>query len=108
MSDRPEYKGPRYPTQAHGPIPAFQSYEEEATWWDETDTGAPEFDEVFTPVQIRSTRRYHKQLMFRVDEATDQELEELAEERGIKKATLVRILVKKQLRQERDPHKNAS
>lgn len=108
MSERPDYKGPKYPTQAHGPIPAFQSYEEEATWWDETDTGAPEFDGVFTPVEVSSTRGYNKQLMFRVDEATDQELEQLAEERGIKKATLVRIFVKERLRQERDHHRHAS
>lgn len=108
MSDQPDYKGPKYPTRAHGPIPAFTSYEEEADWWDKTDTGTPEFDEVFTPVQLRSNRGYNKQLMFRIDDTTDQELEQLAEERGIKKATLVRILVKKQLRQERDASKHAS
>ncbi len=31
---QPGYKGPTYPTEAHGPIPAFTSYEEEADWWD--------------------------------------------------------------------------
>jgi predicted DNA-binding protein len=46
--------------------------------------------------------------MFRVDEETDQELEQLAEERGIKKATLVRIFVRDRLRQERESHKRAS
>jgi hypothetical protein len=108
MSEQAGYKGPKYPTQAHGPIPAFHSYEEEATWWDETDTGAPEFDDEFTPVQVRPQRRYSKQLMFRVDEDTDRELEQLAEERGIKKATLVRIFVRDRLRQEREAHKHAS
>lgn len=108
MSEQADYKGPKYPTQAHGPIPAFQRYEEEATWWDETDTGAPEFDDAFAPVEVRSRRGYTKQLMFRVDEATDRELEQLAEERGIKKATLVRIFVRECLRQERDAHKRAS
>jgi hypothetical protein len=103
-----DYKGPKYPTQAHGPIPAFHSYEEEAAWWDKTDTGAPEFDEAFTPVEVRPRRSYTKQLMFRVDEETDQELEQLAEERGIKKATLVRIFVRDRLLQERETHKRAS
>lgn len=48
------------------------------------DTGAPEFEEVFTPVEVRSTRNYSRQLMFRVDEETDKSLERLAEERGMK------------------------
>jgi len=108
MSEQADYKGPKYPTEAHGPIPAFHSYEEEVAWWDETDTGASEFDEAFTPVQVRPGRRYSKQLMFRVDEETDRELEQLAEERGIKKATLVRIFVRDRLRQEREAHKHAS
>lgn len=38
-----------YPTQAHGAIPAFHSYEEEAAWWDETDTGEPEIEAAMTP-----------------------------------------------------------
>lgn len=94
MSDQPAYKGPAYPTQAHGPIPAFNSYEEGAAWWDETDTATPEFEGVFTPVEVSSTRNYTKQLMFRVDEETDRELEALAQERGMKKATLVRKVIK--------------
>lgn len=32
MSDTRAYKGPKYPTKAYGPIPAFSSYEEEAEW----------------------------------------------------------------------------
>ena len=31
------YKGPKYPTEAHGSIPAFTSYEEEAEFWDTHD-----------------------------------------------------------------------
>jgi hypothetical protein len=34
----------KYLSQAHEVIPVFNSYEEEATWWDETDTGAPEIE----------------------------------------------------------------
>lgn len=108
MSDTRAYRGPKYPTKAHGPIPAFSSYEEEAEWWDIHDTGAPEFEGVFTPVEVRSTRNYTKQLMFRVDEETDSELERIAEERGMKKATLVRKVVKDWLREQQNGASSAS
>jgi CopG antitoxin of type II toxin-antitoxin system len=36
MSER-TYKGPKYPNEAHGSIPAFNSYEEEAIFWDTHD-----------------------------------------------------------------------
>ena len=93
-----ESKYLKYPTLAHGAIPAFNSYEEEAEWWDTHDTGAHDIEAEMTPVDVRATRNYTKQLMFRVDEATDKELERLAEERGMKKATLVRKVVKDWLR----------
>ncbi len=100
VSKRQDDKGPAYPTKAHGPIPAFNTYEEEAAWWDETDTGAPEFEGILTSVEIRSTRNYTKQLMFRVDDETDKELETLAQERGMKKATLVRKIITDWLREQ--------
>lgn len=87
-----------YPTPARGAIPAFSSYEEEAEWWDTHDTGAPEIEAEMTPVDVRSTRNYTKRPLFRIDEETDRELERLAEERGMKKATLVRNVVKDWLR----------
>ena len=58
-----------------------------------------------TPVEVRSTPNYTKQLMFRLDAETDKELERLAEERGMKKATLVRKVVKDWLR---DQERHAS
>ena len=69
MSETRDDKRPGYPTEAQGPIPAFESYEEAAEWWDTHDTGAPEFAAAFTPVEVRSTRNFTKQLMFRADEA---------------------------------------
>jgi hypothetical protein len=104
-SDKQSGAGPTYPTVAHGPIPAFGSYEEEAAWWDVHDTGAPEFAGAFTAVDVRSTHNYTRQLMFRVDEETDKELERLAEARGMKKATLVRKVVKDWVR---DQQRHAS
>jgi len=98
----PIYKGPRYPTKAHGPIPAFNSYEEEADWWDKTDTGAPEFEEAFTAVPVRSTHGFTRQMMLRLDDETDNELEQYAKEQGLKKSTLARLWLKERLRQERE------
>lgn len=48
MSEKSEYMESR-----KSRIPEFQSYEEEADWWDETDTGAPEFEGEFRPVEAR-------------------------------------------------------
>ena len=68
-----ESKHLKYPTQAHGAIPAFQSYEEEATWWDETDTGAPEIEAEITPIRVRSTQSHTEQMMLRLDDDLGQE-----------------------------------
>lgn len=103
MHDTRDDKKPTYPTAAHGPIPAFSSYEEEARWWDAHDTGTREFASALTPVAVRSTRNFTKQLMFRVDEETDRALERIAEASGVKKATLVRKVVKDWLR-DRESH----
>ena len=54
MSDQMSYKGPEYPTEAHGSIPAFNSYEEEATFWDTHDF--TDFEQETTLVIVRSTR----------------------------------------------------
>jgi hypothetical protein len=87
-----------YPTQARGPIPAFQSYEEEAAWWGSHDTATAECAGVFTPVEVRSTLNFAKQLMFRVDDETDRELDRVAHERWMNKAALVRKFVTDWLR----------
>jgi hypothetical protein len=70
-----ESKHLKYPTEAHGAIPAFQSYEEEAAWWDETDTGTPEIEAEMTSVRVRSTRGFNRQMTLRVDDELDTTLE---------------------------------
>ena len=97
MSDTSVYNGPEYPTQAHGSIPAFNSYEEEAAFWDThsiTD---------FT-VEVRATRGLSANVQVRFDAETDHELEALARERGVKKATLIRMWVLERLRQDHNSH----
>jgi len=54
MSECSQYKGPEYPTQAHGSIPAFHSYEEEANFWDTHSTA--DFIYETQPVQVSGTR----------------------------------------------------
>lgn len=106
MSNESEYKGPQYPTEAHGSIPAFNSYVEEASWWDTHDLTDLESD--LTPVQVRSTRGLSQNVQVRFDKESDRQLDALAQERGLKKSTLVRMWVLERLRQERDPNRTAS
>lgn len=73
-----ESKHLKYPTQAHGAIPSFQGYEEEAAWWDETDTGTLEIEAEMTPVRVRSTRGYTRQMMLQLDDDLEQEQEKHA------------------------------
>ena len=58
----------KYPSQAHGAIPAFQIYEEEAAWWDQTDTGISEIEAEMTPVQVRPLQSNAKQTTFGTDD----------------------------------------
>ena len=53
MNETPDSQGPEYPTKAHGSIPAFNSYEEEAAFWD--SHSASDFKAETFPVQVRST-----------------------------------------------------
>ena len=102
MSDRSAYHGPSYPTEAHGSIPAFNSYEEEANFWD--THSITDFKEETEAVQVRATRGLSANVQVRFDPETDHELEAIARERGMKKATLIRTWVLERLRQDRNRH----
>ncbi len=102
MSDQMSHKGPEYPTEAYGSIPAFNSYEEEATFWDTHDF--TDFKQETTPVTVRSTRGLSANVQVRFDSETDLELETLARERGMKKATLIRTWVLERLKQDHNRH----
>ena len=102
MSDTSAYNGPEYPTEAHGSIPAFNSYEEEANFWDTHSIS--DFTEETEAVQVRATRGLSANVQVRFDPETDHELEAIARERGMKKATLIRTWVLERLRQDRNRH----
>lgn len=91
-----------YPTAAHGRIPSFHSYEEEADFWDTHDF--TEFSEQTETLKVRSTPGLEKQVVLRFDETTDRTLEAIAQKEEIKKAALVRKIVKEWLRQQQDRH----
>src|SRR2546430_10778054 len=104
MNDKSTYHGPEYPTKAHGSIPAFNSYEEEANFWD--THSITDFKGETELVKVRATRGLSANVQVRFDPETDQELEAIARERGMKKATLIRTWVLERLRQDRT--RNAS
>src|SRR5260370_36636591 len=89
-----------YPTPAYGSVPSFQSYEEEAAFWDNHDI--TEFTKETVPVNVRSTPALTRQLMIRLDEETDRTLESMAEAEDIKKSTLVRKIIKLWLREQKE------
>ena len=89
-----------YPTPAHGNIPSFQNYEEEARFWDTHDF--TELTQETQPVNVRSTPGLTKQLMIRLDAETDHALEAIAAKEDIKKSTLVRKIIKTWLREEQE------
>ena|SRR5579863_2808713 len=102
MSDKFTYNGPNYPTEAHGSIPAFNSYEEGANFWD--THSITDFTKETDPVKVRARRGLSANVQVRFDPETDHELEVVAHERGMKKATLICVWVLERLRQDRNRH----
>src|SRR5947209_1683534 len=102
MNEQQDYQGPKYPTEAHGAIPAFHSIEEEAEFWDTHDT--TEFEDEFTPVKVRFAKNLSEGFKVRFDPETANEIRIYAHEKGVGPTTLIRMLVMKALRQERNRH----
>ncbi len=102
MSDKSVYNGPEYPTKAHGSIPAFNSYEEEANFWDTHDT--TDFTKETEAAKVHATHNLSTNIQVRFDSETDHELEAIAREYGMKKATLIRTWVLERLRHDQNRH----
>ncbi len=86
----------KYPTQAHGSIPAFHNVEEEATFFDTHDFS--DFWNELRPAEIRRT--YSENVHIRLDNTMNRELDELAQKAGMKKATLARQWLRERLEEE--------
>lgn len=88
-----------YPTEAHGRIPAFQSIEEEAAFWDTHDV--TEFiGQEMTPVDVTVGAELADRLTVRLDRADRHELAKRARAKGIGPSTLARMWLRERLRHE--------
>src|SRR5215216_2388903 len=87
-----------YPTPARGRIPAFQSVEEEAAFWDTHDI--TDFAEESTPVQLIVGQDLAERLTLRLYQAGLRELTKRAYEKGVGPSTLARMWLKERLREE--------
>ena len=81
-------------------IPEFASREEEAEFWDTHDF--TDYLDELEPVKVRVVNPLSASVQVRFDAETDHELEVRAQEQGVKKSTLVRMVVKEWLRQNRE------
>ena len=81
-------------------IPEFASREEEAEFWDTHDF--TDYLDELEPVKVRVANPLSASVQVRFDTETDRELEVRAQEQGVKKSTLVRMIVKEWLRQNRN------
>lgn len=89
-----------YPTEAHGRIPAFNSIEEEAAFWDTRDL--TDFAAEWTPVQVSVGPELANRLTLRLDRADREQLVRQAKVKGVGPSTLARMWLKERLRQEAD------
>lgn len=87
-----------YPTEAHGRIPAFDTIEEEAAFWDSHDF--TDCRDESTPVRVMAGQELAERLTLRLDRADRQELAERARAKGVGPAALARIRLKERLRHE--------
>ena len=86
-----------YPTEAQGDLPAFQSIEEEAAFWDThdlTDLSLLTDEDVQTAEPDAAA-----QLLIPLNRADRDELDRQAEHRGIAPATLAQDWIHERLRQ---------
>jgi hypothetical protein len=84
-----------YPTPARGRIPAFNTIEEEAEFWD--THSFTDFKEELVPVEVRVGGALSSPLSVRLDQDDRQELDRRAREMGVGPSTLVRMWVKERL-----------
>ena len=87
-----------YPTEPHGRIPAFQSIEEEAAFWDTHDV--TDFLDESQPAEISVGQELAERLTIRLDKADRELLVKEARANGVGPSTLARMWLKERLREE--------
>lgn len=91
------YKGPKYPTNASGKIPAFHSYEEEATFWD--THAVTDFEDETKDVDIvfDLDKPKKESLILRIQKDLKRKLMKVAKQKGVTVSTLSRIWLTEKL-----------
>ena len=86
-----KYLGPKYPTKADGKIPAFNSYEEEADFWD--THSFTEFEDQTEDVDIvfELDKPREASLVLRLQKAFKDKLKKIARSKGLDVSTLARM-----------------
>lgn len=91
------YRGPKYPTKVDGKIPAFNSYEEEANFWD--THAVTDFDAQTENVDIifELEKPKEESLMLRINRDMKRKLEKVAKKKKINVSTLSRLWLAEKL-----------
>ena len=95
-----------YPTPAEGPVPAFNSIEEEAEFWDThnftdfSELTEADFDEEVSTIAHTAGSERSEELPVRLAPKDRDELDRRAEEMGVEPSTLVRRWIEERLRKE--------
>ena len=95
-----------YPTPACGRIPAFNTIEDEAEFWDTHDF--TDYLDESRPIEIEVGPELAERFTLRLGRAEQAELVSRAEARGTDAAALARAWIEERLRQESDPAAKAS
>jgi hypothetical protein len=77
-------------------IPEFASLEEEAAFWDSHST--TDYEAECTPVRVRFGKHLSSGVTIRLDPDTLQQLWTMAQDKGIRPTTLIRMWVLERLR----------
>lgn len=93
-----KYKGPKYPTEADGKIPAFHSLEEEANFWD--THAVTDFEDEMENVDIvfDLNKKKEEAIVMRIESVMKKKLQKAAKKRGVSVSTLSRIWLAEKLR----------
>jgi hypothetical protein len=89
-----------YPTPAHGRIPAFNSPEEEAEFWDTHEITA--YLDDLQPVDVWVSRELSSLLTREFDEQESRQLSERAQALGVTPLELTQRWIRDRLHQERE------
>lgn len=91
------YQGPKYPTKADGRIPAFNSYKEEANFWDTHDITDFEYQTRDVDIVFELDKPKTESLILRLQKDLKLKLNKIAKQKGVTVSTLSRIWLTEKL-----------